>query len=646
MKSTINNLVDKLTTSLDEKLIEASLRLFKAVPIKIRKKKQLDKKILKRVIQEGILIHPEVVYNYSETIESILKQITKIFGMNGVQMNSTFHKQWKIIKNTDMETLVLKQILHYITTYGFERLGIYSDSSVYIPIEKLKVPGIKTKKFNFILIRGYSYKELKQKALELLESGIALKKESLVDLYIIVKFLDIEEKDLKKIKNKEARVMLYDYLDKFPEHPIEFLRFCIYKAAGTTLLIKNNELFYNIQEASKSDIAELFSDYQRIYGFSKLSSIFYRFKPLFLAFRTTPNLKKYINEIRRLARKFHEPIKIDYLNNITYLIKNNSLDLLKLREELKKVNMFRKIRLLYALKFRTTGSNSILYKVRNGKGYAKEFEFKKPFKIKNAMKIVLTSICADLEKNVKGKKIYIPKNIFYALPATEKQFIGAVPCGSYVSISDNLVAGVHWSDVKHNRIDLDLSTINMKMEKIGWNTAYRTDSGSILYSGDLTAAPKPNGASELFYIERGIEQEYLIYLNYFNFNEDVNVPIKIIVGQKENVGGKFMIDPNDAQVIVNSSIEVKQKILGFITSLSNECRFYFIECDIGRSNVSSGSEYTKKSLEYLKNFYKNTLDLREVLELAGAAIVDTNKNCDIDLSINSLEKDTILKLFY
>ena len=84
-----------------------------------------------------------------------------------------------------------------------------------------------------------------------------------------------------------------------------------------------------------------------------LSEIFYRFKPLFLALRSNQGLRPIINKIRKLAVTHHKPMLEDYLNNITAIIKTGKgIDPKKLREELKKVNTFRKIRLAYALKYR------------------------------------------------------------------------------------------------------------------------------------------------------------------------------------------------------------------------------------------------------------------------------------------------------
>ncbi len=89
--------------------------------------------------------------------------------------------------------------------------------------------------------------------------------------------------------------------------------------------------------------------------------------------------------------------------------------------------MWRKIRLAYALKFRTKDVDSILYRIRNGKAYAMDFFFGDKERAKTILAIVLDSIVEDIVKNVKGKKIYIPDYINYSLPATE--FPGRRDCG-------------------------------------------------------------------------------------------------------------------------------------------------------------------------------------------------------------------------
>ena len=64
----------------------------------------------------------------------------------------------------------------------------------------------------------------------------------------------------------------------------------------------------------------------------------------------------------------------------------------------------------------------------------------------------------------------------------------------------------------HCRIDLDLSMMNVG-GKIGWDGMYRSSHGDVLFSGDVTDAPLPHGASEFFYISKQTNNSYLFMLN-------------------------------------------------------------------------------------------------------------------------------------
>ena len=99
----------------------------------------------------------------------------------------------------------------------------------------------------------------------------------------------------------------------------------------------------------------ILKQYESEYGLEKLSQIFLRFKPLFLCFKYRDG-RKIINKIRRLAKIHHKPMPEDYLNSITSKLKSgNEINMDRLREELDKVNTFRKIRLLYSLQNRMSG---------------------------------------------------------------------------------------------------------------------------------------------------------------------------------------------------------------------------------------------------------------------------------------------------
>jgi len=625
--------------------MKSVIRLFKALPITTEEKKQPSKELMLETMRRGFILSPQVVANYPD-IKYVISLISEEYGLTAEQLNSSFHKSWEKIKNAGIEQLVLEQILHYITTYGFEYFGICDKDSVYIPRERLELPLLDVDGFSFVVIKGYTNSELKEKLMKLLNMG-ALKEQTVKDVVDIATFVGITEKDIKNIKNRETKIALYEYLDILPSDPIEFLRYLIYKTTGQTLLIKNKKTIEDIKENTSITSLSLYESYAKTYGLERLAEIFYRFKPLFLAFKgKNMKLNRYINKTRKLAPANHKPMKKDYLNTVTEQVKNLTLDYNTFKNELSKASIFRKIRLAYALKYRTKNVDSILYKIRNGRSYATSFSFDQQRGAELIYNHVYKSIIEDLRKTVKGKKIYIPENITYALPATEKQFVGNLPSGTCITVPHDMIFGIYWDNVGYNRIDLDLSLMNAHIGKIGWDSRYRTEEREILFSGDVVDSS--HGASELFYIQKQSYGNYIMHVNYYNYNKNISVPFKIIVAEEKprQFNNNYMINPNHVKAISKTVIDQKQTILGLLETTPEECRFYYVQTSTGKCITSRSSKLTEQSRRYLFNYYTDTLSLNEALHDAGALLVKNKEEAEIDLSIETLERDTILNLIY
>jgi hypothetical protein len=635
------------------------LRLFKAVEIDINKPYEIVsncegyvKNIIKLTLPYGFIFSDKLYDYYSENERyKLIDLIKNEFSLSPEQLNSSFHKSWKKIREADIEQLVLEQIIHYFTTYGFEELGIYSKETVYIPNEVLEIPEIDIDNINITVIHGYTKKEIKEKLINLLNTGIALNEDTIKDVINVAENIEFTPYDINQIKNKEVKLILCDNLGLFPEEPTEFMRYVIYKVTGNTLLIKDKITIEMLKQKSNFGVAFLFNAYKKQYGFERLAEIFFRFKPLFLALKTEKEMKPIINKIRKLADRHHKPMKQDYLNNITPNLLKNNLHINKLQKELnsENVNTFRKIRLAYALKYRTLkDTDSIVYKIRNGGAWATDFTFTNKNIAQEALNIVTASIVEDINKNVKNKKIYIPEYIEYALPATEKQFTGYFPSGTSITIPNDMIFGIHWNNVKNYRVDLDLSLID-NSGKYGWDASYRDNKRNILFSGDITDAHGKNGATELFYIgkQQG-QQEYVVFVNYYNFDDRVEVPFDIIVA-KEKIKNKFnenyMVNPNNVISIVKTKINKEQKLLGLVTIKENKSTFYYSETAIGNGITSSSDkDYVIHSKKYFSKSLQNTITLNEILSATDAIRVTSKENCDIDLSPENLQKDTIINL--
>ena len=658
--------------------MQSTIRLFKGVPVKDASKvAAIDDQasILEKTMPHGFIIAPQVIANYSPAeIDDIIAFSKEETGPSGSQMNNSFHKSWKKVKDAPICQLVVEQFVHYITTYGYEQLGIYSKDTVFIPKEELDVPGLDDG-FSFVVIKGYTRDEIMGKLMSLLASGIAMKEGTVKDVVNVAIYLGFDDGQLSQVKNKEARAMLYDYLDKIPSDPVEFLRFVIYKATNTTLLIKSDVLINAIKGtslaitassarthrkaivASRSiakplaniQIVKYFKKYDDEIGFKRLSEIFNRFKPLFLAFKTNATLKNYINQIAKLSKRYHVPMPEDYLNNVTAnLRKGIAIDPPELQLRLDKVNVFRKARLAYALKFRAEEPSSIMYKIRNGSAFSTGFNFPDASAVDPVLDIVIESIVKGL-KPVNGKKIYIPGNIIYAVPATEKQFTGDIPSGSFIDVAGSMIAGIHWKNLEHNRIDLDLSMMNAAT-KMGWDGLYRDRdaSASILFSGDMTDAPG-EGASEMFYIKRQASNHFILSVNNFTHCGE-SVPFSIFVttsGTLRELPRNYMVDPSSVVCKAMTKMNRPQEVIGLIATGKDGARFYFSEAQIGNSRTSWHADYENHALDYLVSFFTNPISLNDVLLKAGAIIVSNPEDrgkCDLDLSPETIAKETFVKL--
>ena len=616
-------------------MLQATLRLFNAIQIQDedRKLTKVSDKIAEKTIKQGYLIDPSI-----KTSNKILSVIGSIVGVSGEKANASFHKSWAVVRDTPMEILAFQQILHYITTYGLESLGLYSEDTIYIPHEKLEIPEVEND-IPLVVIKGLTSEEILDKIVSL-GSGIALAQETLNDIMTIIEENKYSSSFVEKIGNRELKALLYDHYGIVPSDPVEFLRHLISKLTDESLVIKNDVLIEKIKTSNGKFLDELMRKAPE-----DLATIFFRYKPLFLAMKSISKNKTFFNRLRKQAKKMHKPLPVDYLNSVTSQIKQDALDLGKLKDRLVDASIFRKTRLAYALKYRLNADDSIVYRVRNGRGWATKFQWDESLNsvADKALSVVLESIADTIRPNVEGKTIYIPSNVYYALPATEKQFTGHFPSGTYVTVPEDMIAGIHWTNT-NKRVDLDLSAMDTE-GKIGWDSDYRRGDG-ILFSGDVTSAPKPNGASELFYFKKGSNPK-IMTLNYFNFSQGDEVNTKILVAQKKikSFEENYMVDPNHIIASTNVNISKEQNVLGLIISIDGVTRFCFANVSVGNSITASVNEKSMQARSYLMSSFADPLDFREVLIMAGANIVDEQPEDDhIDLSPSALNKTTIIDL--
>ncbi|CAM1367906.1 hypothetical protein [Tenacibaculum xiamenense] len=548
--------------------------------------------------------------------------------LTGNDLNKTFHKSWNKIKSSSRVELYVDQIQHYISTYGSN-----FTSEIYIPSEVVDIPEVK---LVYKVVKAYTKEEMTQKCMSLLQSGIALKEETINDLLsILVDELEYEFTGKENIRNKEAVVKIADLYHVYPENVVEFFRYIIYRTTDSTLLIKNEELIEAIKNSSYNPSMAF-----NKYGLEKLAEIFNRFKPLFLAYKN--RAPKTVNKISKLSKKFHKPMVSNPLNEVTFsLLTENDVHWLN------NATPFALFKALSACYIRKNGQDTFLYRVRNGKSWVK------PGVISYASEMNYDFILSYMKTrfNLEDTKIYIPADVEYALPTSEKMYVGNIPTGTKF-FGEKLAVGIYWKN-EWGANDLDLSGLNIG-GKVGWNASYKQNNGSLLYSGDITSAPK--GAVEYLYAANGLNAPTLVNNNVFSGKVDCEY--KIVIGKGSNINKNYMMDPNELFAEIKCSSVQHQTILGMLLPESKRQKvfgismkgeekqsFVLLNFGAGHARVSGNSEVSNLATKALYQQWKNPLSFKMITEMLGAEIVTNKEEATHDFSLDVLEKDSFIKLF-
>ncbi|WP_294292255.1 hypothetical protein [uncultured Chryseobacterium sp.] len=562
------------------------------------------------ISDDGFIIEPNALWAKNQILSYYARE-----KLNGNDLNKTFHKSWQKIKDSTRAQLLLEQVFHYISTYGSDFRG-----EIFIPNEVLNVPDLK---LTFKVIKAYTEKEMIEKCLSLLSSGIALKEESIDDvLSVLHNDLHYDFTGKENIRNKEAIIKIADRYDVFPENPVEFFRYVVYKTTRETLLIKNDDLINRIIQ-SKFNPTWLFESF----GLEKLAQIFNRFKPLFLAYKN--RAPKTINRISKLSKVHHQPLVSNPLNNATNMLLESS-DL----HWLENATPFALFKALSACYARMYGQNTFVYRVRNGKSWTKQSTGTSVNELNYGF--ILTYLKSKY--NFSGKKFYFPENVEFGLPTSEKMFVGNIPTGTRF-FGERLAVGIYWKNA-WGAFDLDLSGLNIA-GKIGWNAAYNQNEGQLMYSGDITNAP--DGAVEYLYANRGLAAPTLIMSNVFNGNSDCGY--KIIIGKGDAVSYDYMMNPNNLFAEARCQSVQKQTIVGMLLPKNEKQCFVLLNFGAGHSHVSGNTEVSVMATNALYQQWYEPVSFNHLIQELGAEIVPHREEADFDFSLDKLEKDSFTGIF-
>lgn len=554
-------------------------------------------KVNRLAVSKGYVVHPDCC---NERVYDFLQAMPTNY-------YNTFYQSVADVVEKGRFELLVDQLLHYASTYGTSYQG-----RPYIPNSSFGAEVMTDIDFSQCkVISPITIEEISEKVCQMLYSGIALKEDTLQDIFSLIGEFQIPV-DINQVKNIEAKMHLYVKLGVLPSCANEMVRFLVFLHTSQTLLIKNNEVLRTII-ANPKPIA----GYVTQFGPEKLASVFFRYKPLFLAMKCEAN-KVIINKLRRLADKHHKPFVAGFWETV---LSGKSVNASQFILRLSELSNFKKVRLIKAISDRMSGMTHKLFIIRNGKTHIEPAKSVDTAVYTTMKGLLMNSLVESLK--AKACSVRLPKDIRLAVPSSEKTFVGNIPFGSYIMpAKKNSIFGIVWRG-EDGAQDLDLAYMEMNGQRIGWDSSYYSDEQSIVYSGDMTSA-NPE-ACEYMFCKQGLA-DGIITVNAFNAHNDSR--FTFFVGQTED---DFTVSRNTpSEDIIKFKAQMKitgETCLGFYM----DGKIYFADLNSGNSRVSSFTPKMRDTLKYFTDTKDCFIYWDEVLTAAGFTITDSEE-CDIDLS--------------
>ena len=587
------------------------------------------------LFKHGVIVLDESGNLYTKPICPLLRDlILDAFGNSNDQWYNSFHKSWEKVANSPIEILIAEQLVHYFSTYGLESVGL--SAHPYIPAEQLFVdldekPSIES----FTVVRILPKEMCKTLATDYLLSLKSINN-NVTPPSSIRSLLEFTEVDPEQLASFEVKCIAYDLLHKIPQEPTDWLRYVIYKTTGSTLVIKSKELINALKRVATLD--RYFDGIKA----EKLATIFYRFKPLFLAMKhanSNNETKHKINIIRRLAKQYHKPIgNALTVQNLSKFASENNWNAVD--QTISKANNRQLIKCLNWISatlytqqhVNNREEASAVYTIRNSKIYV---DVNKSAKQRSYLYTLFEKLGNELVARFKnkftGKTFMIPSYIDYAAPVSEKQMLDRYPFGTSITKPNTgFCTAICWNNIDSNisqhdygRVDLDYH-LNSISSNYGWNSSYRSSSRDILFSGDMTDAR--NGAAEVYKVSCNVTDPLLASVHRFNpGNEEVTFKFMLANTDKfkhsDERPGQAPIDVKDA---LFTPIEIKLEANALSTTLGvfNDDKFYFYSGTLSSGRVPT--MYSKLMPKIAINKLCTSMPLKNILINGGATIINEN----------------------
>jgi len=157
----------------------------------------------------------------------------------------------------------------------------------------------------------------------------------------------------------------------------------------------------------------------------------------------------------------------------------------------------------------------------------------------------------------------------------------------------------------------------------------------------MTSAP--NGAVEYLYANNGLSTPTLVMNNVFS--GDANCDYKIIIGKGDNISYDYMMNPNNLFAEARCTSVQTQMILGMLLPKNGRQCFVLLNFGAGHSHISGNTEISKMATSALYQQWYEPMSFNDLVVELGAEITTEKNEADFDFSLESLEKDSFIKIF-
>lgn len=604
-----------------------AVRLFKAIPRDVVMKSGHSANAVNwsQCFEHGFLVindRGDIMPNISVEAWRI---IDDIFGKNAVQFNSTFYQDFRTVRDMTNLERVLDQIIHYMSTYGREMVGL--EARPYIPIRDFDfegIPGMNISVDQILVIQMVDDEVLGDMVDNMVKTVKAPNIMMRTGFQYLWPYVSVTDKDIQSF---ELKCIYYDETGRVPSQNIDFLRYMVYKTTGRPMLIKDRTTIEIIKRANPD--YKLIGLWQKC-DINSLAEIFYRYKPLFLAFKhigtlrgwnehtaPNPNMAHVINRIRRAAVEHHKPLdEASVQNMIRMYIQGKSVAHLVAKASNRDL-----VKIINSLLNSLEADQPRVFNIRNGKAYVAEgvTKTRKEYQKRNEMMTyIYNQLIARIGDKYKNVVFVMSEHIEYTVPTSEKQMVYTYPWGTRIKVpgEGGYTMGMHWFDQHNQRVDLDLHMNGINGSHIGWNAGYYNSEAT--YSGDMTAAPQPNGAAEAVEF-RTRNNDYNMTINKFSGPDNVDFKLFVSKGHVGGDGGKFTYRPADDLIPTIPMQFVGNDGNTMNIGITYKGDFYFYG-----SRISSGIVPAQNYNQFIQGVsakITSMLLMREFLEDCGATIM-------------------------